>query len=208
MPFTEVDIQLSNGSKLSICHNLPLEGPNNIVDAIEVWRSKTDQLTAESFCSYIDQKRKKGLCDWFAFPSVEALNTWAEQLSQVEYEAHFYSDLSDTVENKGIDTPKEFQDVWKINFKNHKQQFSHKGTTYFLEIKPYQATSEQDRTDFKLGPQDYLIHLLDGANYQTFKMTSSLDDACNFVWETAPKMALGDKKLVDKIGEHIIKLYD
>jgi len=67
-----------NGIELSLIHNIPLEGKNNIEDALLVWYGKTTVFSAESFCSFITTKREQALCNYYAFPSLESFGEWAE----------------------------------------------------------------------------------------------------------------------------------
>src|SRR5689334_1180375 len=81
MKFLGSDINL-NGIQLSLIHNIPLEGKNNIEDALLVWYGKTTVFTGESFCAFIDSKREQGLCNYYAFPSIEAFGKWAENTEE------------------------------------------------------------------------------------------------------------------------------
>lgn len=54
--FTEVEISFKNHPNARVIHNLPLEGPNNIVDAITSWQIRTKKFTGRDFCDYINSK--------------------------------------------------------------------------------------------------------------------------------------------------------
>lgn len=80
MVFSKVTIQLKDGSSILIIHNLPNDGPNNIARAIESWSIRTEEMSGESFCKYIDEKRKSGLGELFAFTEKQ----WEEGLLEIE----------------------------------------------------------------------------------------------------------------------------
>ncbi len=63
----ETHFKLSNGVLLKICHNLP----NQIQAAFDNWIARTKKYTEESFCEYINDKRKQGLTDHIAYTKAE-----------------------------------------------------------------------------------------------------------------------------------------
>lgn len=63
MKFQEVTISLSDGSNITIIHNLGAE----LYAALENWLVRTKKYTAESLCDYINEKRLRGLSDHYAF---------------------------------------------------------------------------------------------------------------------------------------------
>ena len=53
----ETGFELSNGTKFTICHNLPVKGTiNSIQAAFDCWLARTDTFTATSFIAYIASK--------------------------------------------------------------------------------------------------------------------------------------------------------
>jgi hypothetical protein len=55
--WNETFYELSNGTKFSIVHNLPMKGNiNSIQAAFDNWLVRTDDHTAESFVEYINSK--------------------------------------------------------------------------------------------------------------------------------------------------------
>jgi hypothetical protein len=66
-----------NGIEISIIHNLPLDGKNNIQDAILVWYG-SNIPSSQSFCDFINKKREQGLCNYYAFPDTKSFTEWAK----------------------------------------------------------------------------------------------------------------------------------
>lgn len=63
MQWCETTFKLSNGELITICHNIP----DKIQAAFDNWIARTDEYTATSFCEYINQKRKDGKTNHFAY---------------------------------------------------------------------------------------------------------------------------------------------
>jgi hypothetical protein len=93
MVFTASDFTI-NGIAISLIHNLPIEGKNNIEDALLVWYGSAPP-TSENFCDFINDKREKGLCNYYAFPDPESFNEWI-QTTEEEVE---FRDFDDTEDN-------------------------------------------------------------------------------------------------------------
>lgn len=52
----EEHLELSNGTKLTICHNMPETQGLSIEDALPNWLARTRDYTAQSFVDYIMSK--------------------------------------------------------------------------------------------------------------------------------------------------------
>ena len=65
MNWSKAKFKLSDGTKFEIIHNIQ---PMDMVQAaFHNWLPRTKRHTAESFCDYINEKRKRGLTDHRAY---------------------------------------------------------------------------------------------------------------------------------------------
>jgi len=80
--FHAVRVPVSDGTSFIIVHNLPIDGHRSFYAELEKWMLKTSAFTAENFCFYIFEKRKRGLTDRVA-------------MTQAQFEKHFLVKFED-----------------------------------------------------------------------------------------------------------------
>jgi hypothetical protein len=67
---SEIEVIDQEGKKISftIFHNLKPHGTVDSLDAaLDNWINRTEEVTAESLCQYINGKREKGMSNHYAF---------------------------------------------------------------------------------------------------------------------------------------------
>ena len=69
--FNAITVPLSDGYSFILIHNLPLEGPGNIVEVLDEWVLLTYEFSAESFCLYLMDRRQRGLTDRVAMTKAQ-----------------------------------------------------------------------------------------------------------------------------------------
>ena len=193
MEFTKSELELTNLSTITVIHNLPLEGPNNIQDAFWVWSAKTSEFTAESFCNYINEKREAGLCNYYAFINEEL---YIEQMEQI--------DLDIEEENAGFIS----DDLrWiQLNHQVHQKEFELRGRKYEIEIFPFDIMpqDEKEKYDFPIKASAYLVQLKDGNTTEKIPVFMSE----KYVWTTTKEsIASNDKELFTILTNLIMDIY-
>jgi len=83
MNLYEAVLSLADGSSFKVIHNIEDEGMFNA--AVINWQVRTNEITAESLCEYINSKRLKGMTDHIAFTE--------EEFKQLENEANEHENL-------------------------------------------------------------------------------------------------------------------
>jgi len=192
--FTKSELKTNKFETITVLHNMPLRGPNNIEDVFLLWSVAPSEFSAESFCEYIKERRERGLGEHFAFPNDQAFIEWIEDLG-----------LDMDEENENTLGPSDL--TWiQLNGQVHEKQLELNGEKYKLEIVPYDLMPEyvKEQNNFPKPEHSYLVLLT--INDAVKKIPVFKNE--NFKWTTVPgNPASEDKEMFAAITNAIEEVY-